>query len=126
MVMLNMEGEGIGEVRDYFRRKLVNMGVVKPTEEEQQKLDEQRSNAKLDPNAQYLQSAAAEAEANAAEARANTVLTIAKAEKTQAETVEISATIDDMEQRQAMTVIEKFGQQPTAQPPGASTGETGK
>lgn len=125
MVMMNMEGEGIGEVRDYFRRKLVNMGVVKPTDEEQQKLDEQAANAKPDPNSQYLQAAAAEAEANAAKARADTVLTIAKAEETQAKTVQIAAGIDDMEQRQAMQVIQHFGQQPTAQPPGASTGETG-
>lgn len=109
MVMLNMEGEGISDVRDYFRRKLVNMGVVKPTEEEQQKLQEQQANAKPDPNAQYLQAAAAEAEAKAAKARADTVLTIANAEKTQAQTVQIAAEIDDMEQQQAMQVIEKLG-----------------
>ena len=31
MAMMNMEGEGIGEVRDYFRKRLVMMGVIEPT-----------------------------------------------------------------------------------------------
>src|SRR3990167_3141758 len=125
MIMMNMEGEGLADVQDYFRNKLVNMGVVKPTEEEAQKLAESKANAKPDANTEYLQAAAKEAEAKATKARAYTVLVIANAEKTQAETVKIAAEIDDMEQQQAMQVIEKFGQQPNAQPPGASTGETG-
>src|SRR3990172_7076966 len=125
MIMMNMEGEGLADVQDYFRNKLVNMGVVKPTEEEAQKLAESKANAKPDANTEYLQAAAKEAEAKATKARADTVLVIANAEKTQAETVKIAAEIDDMEQQQAMQVIEKFGQQPNAQPPGASTGETG-
>lgn len=125
MVMMNMEGEGLSDVQDYFRNKLVNMGVVKPTEEEAQKLSEKQASQKPDPNTEYLQAAAKEAEAKATKARADTVLVIANAEKTQAETVKIAAEIDDMEQQQAMQVIEKFGQQPNAQPPGASTGETG-
>jgi hypothetical protein len=32
MAMMNMEGEGIGDVRDYFRMRLVKMGVIKPTD----------------------------------------------------------------------------------------------
>jgi hypothetical protein len=36
MAMMNMEGEGIEEVREYFRKQLVQQGVVKPTEEEAQ------------------------------------------------------------------------------------------
>jgi hypothetical protein len=123
MVMMNMEGEGLGDVQDYFRNKLVNMGVVKPTEEEAQKLAENAANQKPDPNTEYLQAAAKEAEAKATKARADTVLTIAKAEETQANTVKIASEIDDMEQQQAVAVIEKFGQKPTAQPTGASTAE---
>jgi len=123
MIMMNMEGEGLSDVQDYFRNKLVNMGVVKPTEEEAQKLAEKAANQKPDPNTEYLQAAAKEAEAKATKARADTVLVIAKAEETQANTVKIASEIDSMEQQQAMVVIEKFGQQPTAQPTGASTVE---
>ncbi len=38
MAMLNMEGEGIGDVRDFFRKKLLRMGVVKPTEQEAEQM----------------------------------------------------------------------------------------
>jgi hypothetical protein len=34
MAMMNMEGEGIDDVREYFRKQLVQTGVLKPTEEE--------------------------------------------------------------------------------------------
>jgi len=38
MAMMNMEGEGIGDVRNFFRKKLLRMGVIKPNEQEQQEL----------------------------------------------------------------------------------------
>jgi hypothetical protein len=118
-----MEGEGASDLTDFFRQKLVTMGAVKPTEEEQQKMQEQAANQQPDANTTYLNAAAEEATAKATKARADTVLTIAKAEETQMNTVKIASEIDNMEQQQAMAVIEKFGQQPNAQPPGAPTGE---
>jgi hypothetical protein len=97
MAMLNMEGEGISEVRDYFRAKLVRMGAVKPTEEEtEQMAAEEQANAQKPPDAQtqYLLSAAEEASAGATKDRAATVETLAsanlknaQADKTVAETV---------------------------------------
>lgn len=112
MAMLNMEGEGISDVRDYFRRKLLNMGVVKPTEEEAQELAAARQNAKPDANALYMQAAAEEATANAAKANAQTVKTIADAELSKAKTIETLTNVDATEQQQAMAIIEKFGQSP--------------
>jgi len=81
MAMMNMEGENVGEVREYFRKKLVKMGVIKPTEEEAAALaaDAQQP----DPNAVFLQAAADEATANATKARADTVLTMAKSQESQ-------------------------------------------
>jgi hypothetical protein len=38
MAMMNMEGEGIADVRRYFRRKLIKMEVIKPNEQEQAEL----------------------------------------------------------------------------------------
>lgn len=108
MAMMNMEGEGIGDVRDYFRKRLLRMGVVKPNEQEAQELAEEQQNQKPDPNALYLQAAAQEAEAAAAESRADTVLKIAKAEETQAKTVKIAAEIDETQQKQALEVIDRF------------------
>lgn len=97
MAMLNMEGEGISEVRDYFRAKLVRMGAVKPTEEEVAEMEaEKQQSAQQPPDAQtqFLLSSAEEASAAAAEKRAQTVETLAsanlknaQADKTVAETV---------------------------------------
>ena len=121
MAMMNMEGEGITEVRDYFRKKLLRMGVVKPTEEEQQAMAEEQANQKPDPNTQYLQAAADEATANATQARAKTILTVAQADETKAKTMKTLADVDSSEQRQAMEVIEKFGGLGQVQPQGAET-----
>jgi len=115
MAMMNMEGEGIEEVRDYFRRKLLNMGVVKPTEEEAKQLKEAKENAQPDANTIYMQAAAQEASANAALKNAQTVKTIKDAELTEAKTIETMTNIDASEVRTAMEVIDKFGQSP--QPP---------
>lgn len=59
MTMMNMEGEGIADVREYFRKQLVNMGVLKPTEEEAQKFSEAQQQAQQPtPEQQYLLSQA--------------------------------------------------------------------
>jgi len=101
MAMLNMEGEGISDVRDFFRNRLIKMGVVKPTPEEQQALLEElqqaQSQQQPDPQAQYLQAAAMEAQAKAGQAQANTAYTLARAEETKAKTVETLAGIQQKE-----------------------------
>jgi len=59
MAMMNMEGEGISDVRDYFRKQLVTLGVLKPTEEEAQQLAEMQQQAQQPtPEQQYLLSQA--------------------------------------------------------------------
>lgn len=94
MAMMNMEGEGIQDVRNFFRKKLLRMGVVQPTEKEAQEMMSQMQAQQPDPQSQYFQAAAAEAQAKAQLAQANTVLTAAKAEETQAKTAETVAKMD--------------------------------
>lgn len=94
MAMMNMEGEGIGDVHDYFRKKLVAMGVVKPTPEEEQEAEANAANQPPDPNAQFLQASAEQAQAAAAKDRANTVLTIANVDKAHADTAKTLSDID--------------------------------
>ena len=94
LIMENLEGEGLSEVHDYFRKKLLKMGVVQPTPEEAQELTQAAANAQPDPNAVFLQASAQQAQAQAAKARADTVLTIAKSEETRAKTAETLAGID--------------------------------
>lgn len=123
MAMMNMEGEGIAEVRDYFRGRLIRMGVVKPTKEEAEQMAAEAANAKPDANTQYLQAAAEEATAKATKARADTVLTVTKAEESKANTLKILSEVDANEQNQALEVIDRFGigGQVTQQPAGEAT-----
>jgi hypothetical protein len=79
LILMNMEGEGMGDTRDFFRAKLVRMGVVKPTEEEAQQMQSEAANQQPDAQTQYLEAAAEEAQSNAAQSRAKTVQTIADA-----------------------------------------------
>lgn len=104
MAMMNMDGEGIGEVRAYFRNKLIKMGVIQPTEQEGEKLlAEMEAAQQPDPQAQYLQAAAMEAQAKAGQAQANTEYTLARAEETRAKTVEVLAGI---QQKERTNVVE--------------------
>lgn len=89
MAMLNMEGEGIEDVREYYRKKLVEMGVVKPNKQEQQAMAEAAQNpAPPGPQEILLQAAAQKEQALAAKAQAD-------AQKTQIETLKTAAEIDE-------------------------------
>jgi len=102
MAMLNMEGEGVTEVRDYFRKKLVRMGVVKPTDEEREQLVAELQGQSPDPNSIFLAAAAEEAQAKAARARADTIKVLADADLSQAKTVETLSKVDAEVLKQSM------------------------
>jgi hypothetical protein len=87
MCMMNMEGEGIEDVRDYYRKKLLRLGAVKPTETEAQEMAQEAQNQPPDPQAEYVKALALESEAKAQKAIADTQLTMAKAEQTQVDTM---------------------------------------
>ena len=89
--LMNMEGEGLQDIQDYFRKQLVQMGVIKPTEEEAAAM--QAAGQQQDPNAVFLQAAAEEATAKAAKARADVVRTVADSELLQAKTIETLAKV---------------------------------
>jgi hypothetical protein len=108
MAMMNMEGEGIGEVRDYFRNKLVKMGVVKPTEEETAQLQQEAANTPADPNMEFLQASAEQAQAQAAKARADTVLTVAKADQTRADTAKTLAEMDNGNREHVVKMVQSL------------------
>ena len=108
MAMMNMEGEGIGEVRDFFRKQLLRLGVVKPTEQEAQMLmeEQQMKGQQQDPQAIFLQAAAEEATAKAAQARASVIKTVADAGLSKAKTAETLAKTGVEQQNMVMTEIE--------------------
>ena len=119
MAIMNMEGEGIDDVKEYFRKRLINMGVIEPTEEEAQELAEVKANTPPDANTVYLQAAAAAESARAIESQMDTVLKGAKAKGTEAKTLETLAGIDRDDQTAAVDMaaeIQSMIDEETAQP----------
>jgi hypothetical protein len=112
MAMMNMEGEGVSEVQDYFRQRLIRMGVVKPTEQEAEAMmaEMEARGQQQDPNAIFLQAAAEEAVAKAAKARADTIKTVADAELSRARTAETMAKASEIDQNIALTTIDALEQ----------------
>ena len=93
MALMNMEGEGVDDARSFFRGRLLRAGVIKPTEDEAAMLAQEKQAMAQQENAQetFLKAASQEAVAKAAKARADTMLTVAKAEETRAKTEETRA-----------------------------------
>ena len=118
MIIMNMEGEGLQDAREFFRKKLVEIGVLKPNDEEMAAMQTAAQNAQPDPNALFLQAAAEKAIAEAARARADVVKTAADTELTQAKTVETLAKVDSEQVKNTLAVIDTISaQQPPATPP---------
>jgi hypothetical protein len=122
MAMMNMEGEGISEVRDYFRHKLIKMGVVKPTDDELKELQTEQANTPPDPNAEFLAASADQAQAQAVKARADTVLVVAKAQESKAKTAETLSNIDISQRQHLLDMVQALdeavpsGETPQPQP----------
>lgn len=88
-IVLNSDGEGLGDIKSYIRAKLIKMGAVKPDEKELQQLQQEMQNIQPSANDIYLQNAAQNEQAKAMKAQADTQKTVAEIEKVKAETVEI-------------------------------------
>ena len=82
---MNIEGEGLSDIREFFRNRLLNAGAIKPSPEEQQQVEQAKQQAKPDANTLYLQAAAQKAQADAQ-------LSLAKIEQVKAQTDQASAT----------------------------------
>ena len=121
MAMMNMEGEGIQEVRDYFRKVLLRKGVIKPTEEEAQELAAEAQNQQPDPNAMFLKASAEEAHARAGKAQADTLLAVARAKESEAKTVETLARTDIDERDSLLRTVETLGNRLTGEMPQSSS-----
>lgn len=122
MAMMNMEGEGISDVRDFFRTKLVQLGVIKPTEQEAEEMMMAMQNQQPDPQALYLQAEAAKSQAQAVKAQADTEYTMARSEETRAKTIETLASVDNEQRESAVRTAKDLqgivqGSQQMRQPP---------
>lgn len=89
---MNIDGEGMNDLQEWLRQRAIRSGLAKPTEEEAQKLAQDQANAAPDAQQEALMAAANQANAEAAklseqvkETQASTVLKLAQAQKTAAE-----------------------------------------
>ena len=121
--LMNMEGEGLTDLREYNRKKLVQMGVLKPTDEEAQMMAAQAGEKSANDKA--LEGMAEEAQAKATKARVDVVKSLAETEKIKAEiesinakTIETLAGVDMASTDQALAIAEKLSPKIEAAPMG--------
>lgn len=101
--IMNMEGEGLSDIREYYRKQLVQIGAIPPNEEEQAAMAKAAENTPPDPQAAYLM-------AEAGKSQAQTEKAIADTELTRAKTAETLAGIDLDQQAAAISAAERIGQ----------------
>ena len=121
--LMNMEGEGLKDLRDWNRQKLVKMGVVEPTKDEAKQMQEAAQNVQPDPNAQLATSLANEADAKALKAQADTQYAIARTQEAKANALETLAGIDNAQQEQVLRTAETLNRVTSAAQPSGVTGE---
>lgn len=102
---MNIEGEGLSDLRAWNRRNLVRQGVVKPTPEEAEEMQQEAANQKPDPQTQYLQAEASKAMAQGKKAEADAVKVAADTEKVQADTAKILSELDTEAQNRIIELI---------------------
>jgi hypothetical protein len=105
LALMNMEGEGLRDAREFFRKRLVEMGVIPPTEEDRQMMEDAAANTEEDPNAVFLKAAAEEATAKATRARADVVKIVADTELSKAKAMEIMANIENADRSQLLELV---------------------
>jgi len=100
--MMNMEGEGLNDLRDDARKQLLALGVVKPTKEEEAEMQAAQQPQAPDPQAVLADALSKEATAKAAKAMADTELSAARTEEARAKTAETLAGIPIAQQESAV------------------------
>lgn len=119
MALMNAEGEGIGPLRDYYRKKMISMGVIEPTDQEAQEIAAAMEGQPQEPSAQdaYLIAEAKKSEAQAIESEADAVEAMANTELTKAKTAKTLADIDNEARDSAISAAKALADATTAPSP---------
>lgn len=104
---LNMDGEGLTDLQEWLRAKMVRQGIVKPTDEEAQAMQEEAANQQPDPQSAALQAVAQKEGALAGKAVADTKLSEAKTIETLADARLKGAEVD-----RTVTETARMGMEP--------------
>lgn len=116
----NIEGEGLSDLNEFYRRQLVSMGVIEPTDEDKKRMKEQQAQQPPDPNSEYLMAEADKSRAQTIKTQADTVLTMNKAAESEANTLKTLTEVDmqsaQAAQQQLMTPEMSAQGEPAALP----------
>lgn len=120
MALMNMEGEGMDDLRQWTRKKMVNAGVIQPNDEEKAEMDQAAQNQQPDANTVYLLASAEKQKADAESVKSKIIDTLADADLKGAQKEKILAEIGGTHASTLQTlqsIPQGFGaQQPIAQP----------
>lgn len=132
MAMMNMEGEGMSDINEFYRKKLVALGVLTPNEEDRKAAEEDAANQQPDPNAVFLAAEADKSTAQAEKTRAeteqistkttqieaDTIKTLSEVERgDRGEVVAFAQQLDEMNERDRQTAPPQVGEQLNGPPP---------
>lgn len=118
-IIMNMDGEGLSDLRAYNRKKLVMAGVVEPTDDEKDEMAQEQQaqqNAPPDANSEFLLASAQQAQASGEKDRALTIKAIEDAKKVAAETEKLIKENNGTHPDQLLDTYQALNQT-TLQPP---------
>lgn len=110
LIIQNIDGEGLDDLKDYNRKKLVSIGVLKPNEEEQKQMEQAAQNKQPTPNDLWALSEARKNDAVSVRENSTTVKNIADAEKTQAETAVMLQQANGDQLQQILQILQAMQQ----------------
>lgn len=87
LMLFNMDGEGLGDVREFYRKQLVQLGAMQPSDADLEAAQQAMEGAQPDPQAELIAAITAKEAALAEKAQADTAYTIARTEGEQADTL---------------------------------------
>lgn len=113
MILNNMDGEGLSDIQAFTRKKLVAMGVAKPTDEELKEMQEAQANAQdapLSAQDEALLGMKAESLAKAEKAKADTTVALANANNKDADTIQKLFDVQQQQQAAQSQLQDGMGQ----------------
>lgn len=114
MALMNIEGEGMEDVRQWIRKRMLTAGVVKPTDEEAAEMQAAQQNQQPDANTVYLLASAQKQEADARAVDSKIIQTLADAELKGAQK---QKTLAEIGQTEAATQNQRVNTFQSLQPP---------
>jgi hypothetical protein len=111
----NLEGEGLQDVKKYWRHRMILMGVTEPTEEEAKQIEQAQSGQQQpDANSLFLLASAKKADADAQKSQANAQLLLQQINESQANIAGILAKIDTGRLDALLQLAESMKPEPAA------------